>query len=100
MGLVSRLKQFFTSRQEGQESKLVHQAQLQPQPQKNILEQVQGHLSDLADSGHTFWKFSQSEKGKGAESVYARYIPGCQIRSNWHIPLHMNVTKTFLRPTC
>ncbi len=34
-------------------------------------------LGELADAGeHTYWKFSQSQKGRSIESVYAKYVPG------------------------
>ncbi len=34
-------------------------------------------LEKLADSvEHTYWKFSQSQRGRSIESVYAKYIPG------------------------
>lgn len=33
-------------------------------------------LGDLAKSGHLFFRFSQSQPGKSAEKVYAKYIPG------------------------
>lgn len=33
-------------------------------------------LKDLARKKHTYWRFSQSEKGKSIERVYAEYKPG------------------------
>lgn len=33
-------------------------------------------LGDLANSGHLFFRFSQSQLGRSVEKVYAEYIPG------------------------
>lgn len=33
-------------------------------------------LGDLAQSGHSFFRFSQSQPGRSVENVYAEYIPG------------------------
>lgn len=33
-------------------------------------------LGDLANSGHLFFRFSQSQPGRSIEKVYAEYIPG------------------------
>ena len=33
-------------------------------------------LGDLANSGHSFFRFSQSQPGRSVEKVYAEYIPG------------------------
>lgn len=33
-------------------------------------------LGDLAKSGHSFFRFSQSQPGRSLERVYAEYIPG------------------------
>lgn len=33
-------------------------------------------LYDLTKSGKTFWRFSQSERGKSQENPYAEYLPG------------------------
>lgn len=33
-------------------------------------------LGDLAKSGHSFFRFSQSQPGRSLEKVYAEYIPG------------------------
>lgn len=31
---------------------------------------------ELAKTNHTFWRFSQSERGRSVENVFAEYIPG------------------------
>lgn len=33
-------------------------------------------LQDLAKLGKTYWRFSQSEKGRSQESCFAEYLPG------------------------
>lgn len=33
-------------------------------------------LKSLANDGHTYWKFSQSQKGRSIEPVYIEYTPG------------------------
>lgn len=33
-------------------------------------------LGDLAKSGHSFFRFSQSQPGRSVEKVYAEYVPG------------------------
>lgn len=33
-------------------------------------------LQDLSKSGKTYWRFSQSEKGRSQESCFAEYLPG------------------------
>lgn len=33
-------------------------------------------LGDLAKSGHSFFRFSQSQKGRSVEKVFTEYIPG------------------------
>lgn len=33
-------------------------------------------LQDLSKSGKTYWRFSQSEKGKSQEHCFAKYLPG------------------------
>ena len=41
---------------------------------ENIIENKK-ILLDLANDGHSYWKLSQSQKGRSVESVYAEYIP-------------------------
>ena len=47
----------------------------EPKSQETGLKEYET-LGDLAQSGHSFFRFSQSQPGKSIERVYAEYIPG------------------------
>ena len=49
-----------------------------PDRENNKLEHIKNKMTqgELAKTNHTFWRFSQSERGRSVENVFAEYIPG------------------------
>jgi hypothetical protein len=66
MTFLKRLRNLGISNKDKQENILL----------SDMIKRNNDTLAGLVDDGHTYWKFSQSQKGRSIESVYAQYEPG------------------------